>query len=116
MGPDDALLYGPESYDAVILSALAAIAAGDDSGEAIGANIVDVAREGTKCTTFEECADLLDDGEDIDYDGKSGAADMTDTGSLGKPAPTASTSTATATPTSRSTRSPASCRRANDLT
>jgi ABC-type branched-subunit amino acid transport system substrate-binding protein len=84
MGPDDALTYGPESYDAVILSALAAIAAGDDSGEAIGANIVDVSREGTKCTSFEECAALLEDGEDIDYDGKSGDADMTDSGSLGK--------------------------------
>ena len=82
MGPDDALLYGPESYDAVIISALAAIAAGDDSGEAIGANIVDVTREGTKCATFEECKTLLEDGEDIDYDGKSGPADMTDTGSL----------------------------------
>jgi ABC-type branched-subunit amino acid transport system substrate-binding protein len=82
MKKTDALTYGPESYDAVIISALAAIAAGDDSGEAIGANIVDVTREGTKCTTFQECADLLADGEDIDYDGKSGPADMTDSGSL----------------------------------
>jgi ABC-type branched-subunit amino acid transport system substrate-binding protein len=82
MKKDDVLLYGPESYDAVIISALAAIAAGDDSGEAIGANIVDVTREGTKCTTFEECVALLEDGEDIDYDGKSGPADMTDSGSL----------------------------------
>ncbi|MFC5728480.1 MULTISPECIES: ABC transporter substrate-binding protein [Nocardioides] len=82
MKKNDALTYGPESYDAVIISALAAIAAGDDSGEAVGANIVDVTREGTKCTTFEECKTLLEDGEDIDYDGKSGPADMTDTGSL----------------------------------
>jgi len=82
MGPDDAVLYGPESYDAVVISALAAIAAGDDSGEAIGANIVDVTREGTECATFEECKTLLEDGEDIDYTGKSGPADMTDTGSL----------------------------------
>ncbi|WP_312855847.1 ABC transporter substrate-binding protein [Nocardioides stalactiti] len=82
MGPDDAVLYGPESYDAVIMSALAAIAAGDDSGEAIGANIVDISREGTKCTTFADCKALLEEGEDIDYDGKSGPADMTDTGSL----------------------------------
>jgi len=82
MKKDDVLLYGPESYDAVIISALAAVAAGDDSGEAIGANIVDVTREGTKCTTFEECVALLEDGEDIDYDGKSGPADMTDSGSL----------------------------------
>jgi branched-chain amino acid transport system substrate-binding protein len=78
----DTLTYGPESYDAVIISALAAIAAGDDSGEAIGGEIVNVTREGTKCTTFEECAGLLEDGEDIDYDGKSGPADMTDSGSL----------------------------------
>jgi ABC-type branched-subunit amino acid transport system substrate-binding protein len=76
------LLYGPESYDAVIISALAAITAGDDSGEAIGANIIDVTREGTKCTTFEECAALLEDGEDIDYDGKSGPTDMTEKGSI----------------------------------
>lgn len=82
MKKKDVLLYGPESYDAVIISALAAIAAGDDSGEAIGANIVDVTREGTKCTTFEECAELLANDEDIDYDGKSGPADMTDSGSL----------------------------------
>jgi ABC-type branched-subunit amino acid transport system substrate-binding protein len=76
------LLYGPESYDAVIISALAAIAAGDDSGEAIGAGIIDITREGTKCTTFEECAGLLEDGEDIDYDGKSGPTDMTEFGSI----------------------------------
>ena len=82
MGPDDAVLYGPESYDAIMLIALAAMAAGDDSGEAVGANIVDVSREGTKCTTFADCKALLEEGEDIDYDGKSGPADMTDSGSL----------------------------------
>jgi branched-chain amino acid transport system substrate-binding protein len=76
------LLYGPESYDAVIISALAAIAAESDSGEAIGAGIIDITREGTKCTTFEECAQLLEDGEDIDYDGKSGPTDMTEFGSI----------------------------------
>ncbi len=76
------LTYGPESYDATIITALAAIAAGDDSGEAIGANIVSVTREGTQCSTFEECAALLEAGEDIDYQGKSGPTDMTDSGSL----------------------------------
>ena len=73
--------YGPQSYDAVVIIALAAIAAGDDSGEAIGANIVDVTQEGTKCSTFEECKTLLEDGEDIDYEGASGPTDMNDTGS-----------------------------------
>ena len=61
--------------------ALAAIAAGDDSGEAIGANIIDVTKEGTQCSSFEECAKLLEQGEDIDYEGASGPTDMNDTGS-----------------------------------
>jgi branched-chain amino acid transport system substrate-binding protein len=73
--------YGPQSYDAVMITARAAIAAGDDSGEAIGAEIVNVTREGTQCSTFEECAQLLEDGEDIDYEGASGPTDMNDSGS-----------------------------------
>jgi ABC-type branched-subunit amino acid transport system substrate-binding protein len=73
--------YGPQSYDATMIIALAAIAAGDDSGEAIGAQIIEVTRGGTQCSTFEECAGLLEDGEDIDYEGASGPTDMNDTGS-----------------------------------
>ncbi|HZJ04183.1 MAG TPA: ABC transporter substrate-binding protein [Nocardioidaceae bacterium] len=83
VGPKlDSLLYAAEAYDATMISALAAITAGDDSGEAIGSEIVSVTREGTECTTFEECAALLEDGEDIDYSGPSGPTDMTDSGSL----------------------------------
>lgn len=74
--------YGPESYDATNIIALAAIQAGDDSGEAIGAEIINVTKDGTACTSFEECAKLLEDGEDIDYQGPSGPTDMTETGSL----------------------------------
>ena len=73
--------YSAQSYDAVVIIALAAIAAGDDSGEAIGANIIDVTKEGTQCSSFEECAKLLEEGEDIDYEGVSGPTDMNDTGS-----------------------------------
>jgi branched-chain amino acid transport system substrate-binding protein len=82
VSPKDVLLYGPESYDAVIITALAAIAAGDDSGEAIAEHIVDVTREGEECDTFADCKALLEDGEDIDYQGKSGPTDMTDAGSI----------------------------------
>ena len=74
--------YGPQAYDATVITALAAIAADDDSGEAIGANIVDVTVGGTQCTTFEECAQLQEDGEDVDYQGVSGPVDMNDSGSL----------------------------------
>lgn len=73
--------YAAESYDAVIVSALAAIAAGNDAGEAVAAEIPGVTTEGTKCTTFQECADLLEAGEDIDYDGASGPIELGETGS-----------------------------------
>lgn len=44
-------------------------------------HLADVTRpEGTECTTFAECRDLLDDGEDIDYQGASGDIDFDDNG------------------------------------
>jgi len=73
--------YGPQSYDAAIMTALAAVAADDDSGESIASQLLDVSREGTPCEGFEECAALLEDGEDIDYNGASGPCDFNDTGS-----------------------------------
>jgi ABC-type branched-subunit amino acid transport system substrate-binding protein len=77
-------LYGPETYDAAIMSALAAVAADSDAGEAIAPAIIDISRDGTTCTEYAECADLLEQGEDIDYDGVSGPVDMLDVGSPSK--------------------------------
>jgi len=73
--------YGPQSYDAMMLTALAAIAAGDDSGEAIASQLINVSRDGEPCTKFADCVQLLEDGEDIDYNGVSGPCDFNDTGS-----------------------------------
>jgi ABC-type branched-subunit amino acid transport system substrate-binding protein len=63
--------YAGESYDAVVIIALAVEIAQDD-GIAHASEINGVTREGTKCTTFAECRDLVAAGEDIDYDGASG--------------------------------------------
>ena len=75
--------YAGEAYDAVVVSALAAEAADSDAGRAIAEHIIDVTREGEKCTTFTQCKELLDAGDDIDYDGVSGPIDMTDAGDPG---------------------------------
>lgn len=67
--------YAAESYDAVILLALAALQAGSTDGEAIAAELQSVsggAGDGEKCFTFGECAELLAGGTAIDYDGPSG--------------------------------------------
>ncbi len=72
--------YSGESYDAAIVIALAAIAAGDDDGVAVAAQINDVTRGGEKCTTFAGCVAILADGGDIDYDGVSGPLEFIDAG------------------------------------
>jgi branched-chain amino acid transport system substrate-binding protein len=76
--------YGPESYDATIMSALAATAAENDSGEAIASELINISRDGEECTTYTDCVKLLEDGKDIDYNGVSGPVDLNDTGSPSK--------------------------------
>ncbi len=73
--------YAAEAYDATILTALAAVAAKNESGEAIALELPGISQDGTKCTGFKECADLLEKGEDIDYDGLSGPIAFSDLGS-----------------------------------
>jgi len=72
--------YAGESYDAVILTALAAIEANSDAGVDIAKHLVDVSRQGIKCTSFKQCADLLKDKKDIDYDGISGPIEFSPKG------------------------------------
>ena len=78
----DDYTYGAQSYDAMMLIALAAEAANDDDGLALSKQIINVSRDGTACSTYEECLGLLQDGEDITYEGVSGPVDLNDTGSV----------------------------------
>jgi len=64
--------YAAESYDAVVLTALAALQGGKADGPTIKANLQSVSEKGTKCTTFADCAKLIADKKDINYDGLSG--------------------------------------------
>lgn len=75
--------YAAESYDAVILIALAAYAANDTSGEAIASYLRQVSGgtgKGTKVTDFASGAALLAKGEQIDYDGYSGPISFDENG------------------------------------
>ncbi|MFI8525107.1 ABC transporter substrate-binding protein [Promicromonospora sukumoe] len=66
--------YAAESYDAVILAALAAVKAESTSGTDIAAQIRSVsgADGGTEVSTFEEGVAALEAGDDIHYTGVSG--------------------------------------------
>ena len=67
--------YAAESYDAVMLVALAALAAEDTSGVAIAGRLQEVSGGvggGEKATTFEQAARVILEGNAVDYDGPSG--------------------------------------------
>ena len=53
--------------------------AGTD-GSAHAAEIVNVTKGGTKCSTYAECLALIEAGTDIDYEGVSGPTDMSGNG------------------------------------
>jgi branched-chain amino acid transport system substrate-binding protein len=70
--PLTAYSYAPESYDAVVLLALAALQGKKTDGTTLKENLQSVSEGGTACTTFAACADLIAKGKNIDYNGLSG--------------------------------------------
>lgn len=75
--------YAPESYDAVILLALAALEAGSTAGPDVAAHLQQVSGgsgDGKKCTSYAECADIIISGAVADYDGVSGPITFNDVG------------------------------------
>jgi branched-chain amino acid transport system substrate-binding protein len=67
--------YAAESYDAVMLAALAAVRGGGTDGPTIQENLAAVSGSdgGTECSGFAECLALIESGEEIDYKAVSGA-------------------------------------------
>jgi branched-chain amino acid transport system substrate-binding protein len=61
--------YVPESYDAAILIALAAVAANTDDPTAIRDQMVAVTTGATECGTFADCKSALEAGDTIAYRG-----------------------------------------------
>ena len=68
-------VYAPESYDAVILLALASLAAKSTVGKDIAAKLREVSGgsgNGTKVTDFASAVKIINTGGVVDYDGASG--------------------------------------------
>ncbi|PWG67086.1 amino acid ABC transporter substrate-binding protein [Bifidobacterium callitrichidarum] len=66
--------YGAETYDGIILAALAAQKGGSADGATIQKNMAAVsgANGGEECTTYKDCVALLKSGKDIKYKGLTG--------------------------------------------
>jgi len=75
--------YAGEAYDAVVLVALASLAAGSTKGADIAAKMQEVSGgsgDGEKCTTFADCAKIINSGKVADYDGYSGEVTFDENG------------------------------------
>ncbi|MGH3450100.1 MAG: ABC transporter substrate-binding protein [Haloechinothrix sp.] len=83
--PDlEELQFAPQVYDCVMAIALAAQKAGSADPAQFAPEIVSITKDGEKCTSFEQCKGLLDEGTDIDYDGVSGPLDFIEAGEPGQ--------------------------------
>ncbi len=77
-------IYSAQSYDCVILFALAAQKAESDAPFDIASEMINVSKgeseDAETCSTYEECLALLEAGTDINYEGAAGALDFTEFG------------------------------------
>ncbi len=80
MPPDSIAAYGAETYDSVIIVALAAQMAGSDEGTAVAAEINGITGGGEKCLTFADCKEIIEAGGDPDYDGLGGPYEFVEAG------------------------------------
>jgi neutral amino acid transport system substrate-binding protein len=66
--------YAAESYDATVLAALAAAKGGSNDSVTVQENLAAVsgATGGTECTSYSECLELIEGGDEVWYKGPSG--------------------------------------------
>jgi branched-chain amino acid transport system substrate-binding protein len=73
-------VYAGYAYDCAVLLALAAHAGKGEDGNEIVQQLVPTSLGGTTCFEYAECAELLDDGRNIDLFGVSGPLDLAPNG------------------------------------
>jgi ABC-type branched-subunit amino acid transport system substrate-binding protein len=76
--------YSAETYDAVVLSALAAQLAGTNDANTFKTYVNGVTFGGDKCEDFKSCMDIIKNGGNPDYDGFSGPLDFAEAGEPAK--------------------------------
>jgi branched-chain amino acid transport system substrate-binding protein len=79
--------YQAETYDAIMVTALAMQASGGLTGEGVDENMIDIATPGgTMVRSFADGVKELASGNDIDYHGASGNVNYNEFGNAGAPA------------------------------
>ncbi|PXY26817.1 branched-chain amino acid ABC transporter substrate-binding protein [Prauserella sp. PE36] len=78
------LQFAPQVYDCVNIIALAAQQANSTDPASFAPEINGVTKDGEKCTSFQQCKRLIEQGSNIDYDGVSGPLDFIEQGEPGQ--------------------------------
>ena len=75
--------YAPNTYDAVVLLALAYLSAGSSEPDALARALVEVSGPPGRCTSYEKCAmQIQNEDADINYEGLSGTIDFDEKGDI----------------------------------
>ncbi len=72
--------YAGETYDAVVITALAAQRAGTNDANVFKAYVNGITAGGEKCDTYQACLEIINAGGNPDYDGISGPLAFVDAG------------------------------------
>ena len=72
--------YAGETYDAVVVTALAAQAAGTNDANVFKEFVNGITVGGEACTDFAACLEIINNGGNVDYNGVSGPLSFTDAG------------------------------------
>jgi hypothetical protein len=72
--------YAGETYDAIVITALAAQSAGTVDANEFKDYVNGITFGGDKCEDFASCLEILNNGGNVDYDGTSGPLSFADAG------------------------------------
>jgi ABC-type branched-subunit amino acid transport system substrate-binding protein len=72
--------YAGETYDAVVVTALAAQAAGTNDANVFKDYVNGITFGGEQCSDYAACLEIINSGGNVDYDGISGPLSFTDAG------------------------------------
>lgn len=78
--PNGQVANAPQAYDCAMVLSLATALLDAGDADTLAEAAIAVTGEGVTCTTYEDCLDKLESGDDINYDGASGQIALDDNG------------------------------------
>lgn len=78
--PNGQVANAPQAYDCAMVLSLATALLDAGDADTLAEAAIDVTGGGVTCTTYDDCLDKLESGDDINYDGVSGQIALDDNG------------------------------------